>query len=196
MKANFRSVVLILPLLLSSCVHKTSQAVNQPPLAPPIEDSPLPKPDNAPTNLPPPVISVPDKTEPPPPSPPKEQTPPVVPKKRKPAAGKPASPSTGTTTPSTQNTEQASNTGTSVPAIGNLSSGEPADLKDKTQSIIADTEKGLNGINRKLNDQEEKTSAQIREFLKQAKTALNTNDVVGANTLALKAKTLLSEISE
>jgi outer membrane biosynthesis protein TonB len=194
MKANVRNLVLILPLLLTSCVHKTNQAVIQPPLAPPIEDAPLPKPDNAPANLPPPVISMPDKkdttTAPPAPKP---QTPAPPPKhKKSPAKTAPAQ----TPTPSVQTTEQASNAGSSVPAIGNLSSGEPADLKDKTQSIIADTEKELNGINRKLNEQDTKTSDQIREFLRQARTALSTNDVAGAHTLALKAKVLLDEINQ
>jgi hypothetical protein len=46
-----------------------------------------------------------------------------------------------------------------------------------------------------LNDQELKTSAQIREFLKQARAALATSDVDGANTLALKAKVLLTELN-
>jgi hypothetical protein len=196
MKANVRSIVLILPLLLSSCVHKTNQAVNQPPLAPPIEDAPLPKPDNAPANLPPPVISMPDKKDvtTPPPAP-KPQTPTPAPKHKKPAT-KTAPTLTQTPTLSAQTTEQASNASASVPAIGNLSSGEPADLKDKTESIIADTEKELNGINRKLNEQDSKTSDQIRAFLKQARTALSTNDVDGAHTLALKAQVLLNEINQ
>src|ERR1700692_376188 len=84
MKANVRCIGLILPLLLSSCVHKNNQALNQPPLAPPIEDTPLPKPDNAPANLPPPVISLPDKnanTTPPPA--PKPETPAPAPKHKK-----------------------------------------------------------------------------------------------------------------
>jgi hypothetical protein len=194
MKANVRYVVLILPLLLSSCVHKTNQALNLPPLAPPIEDAPPSKPDNAPANLPPPVISLPDKnastTAPPAPKP---ETPAPAPKHKKsknPQTQAPSSPA--------QTTEQASNASPEVPAIGpgSLSSGAPADLKNETQNMIADTERGLNGINRKLSDQEEKTSAKVREFLKQAKSALSTNDVVGAHGLAVKAKVLLTELSQ
>jgi len=60
---------------------------------------------------------------------------------------------------------------------------------------IAATERGLNAITRKLSDQEQKTAAQIREFLKQARAALNSGDVDGAHTLAAKAKVLLGELS-
>ena len=195
MRARFSSFVWVLPLLLSSCVHKTNLAQNQPPLAPPIEDTPLPKPDNAPANLPPPVISLPDKNQAQP-----AQTTPAAPepqpqpKKKKPAAGKPANPSP---VPAPQTTDQASNSNPpEVPAIGNLSSGDPSNIKDQTQNLITETERGLNGINRKLNDQEAKTSSQIREFLKQAKSALTTNDVDGAHTLAIKAKVLLGELNQ
>jgi hypothetical protein len=62
--------------------------------------------------------------------------------------------------------------------------------------LIATTERGLNGITRSLNEQEQKTAAQIREFLKQAREALATNDVDGAHTLAVKAKVLLSELTQ
>lgn len=191
MRANVRRIAWILPLLLSSCVHNSKTALNQPPLAPPIEDTPLPKPDSAPANLPPPVISLPDKsanTTPPPAA--KPDTPAPAPKRKK-------SKNPPTQAPS-QTTEQASNASPEVPAIGpgSLSSGAPADLKNETQNMISDTERGLNGINRKLNDTETKTYAQIREFLKQAKSALSTNDVVGAHGLAQKAKVLLTELSQ
>ena len=46
----------------------------------------------------------------------------------------------------------------------------------------------MNGIGHKLNDADQKTSMQIKEFLKQARTALASGDVDGANTLAAKAK--------
>jgi len=82
-----------------------------------------------------------------------------------------------------------------VSAIGQLSPGDPTDLQRETVDSIATTERGLSGIDRTLNDQEQKTVAQIREFLKQAKAALNSGDADGAHTLALKAKVLLGEIS-
>jgi hypothetical protein len=83
-----------------------------------------------------------------------------------------------------------------VSAIGQLSTGGPSDLLHAVQDSIASTERGLNNIGRSLNDQEQKTAAQIREFLKQAKDALNNNDVDGAKTLASKAKVLLSELNQ
>jgi ribosomal protein S20 len=92
-------------------------------------------------------------------------------------------------------TQQASNSSTGVSAIGQLSSGEPSDLRRQISNTILATERSLNGITRKLNDQEQKTAAQIREFLKQARAALASGDVDGARTLASKAKVLLGEIN-
>ncbi len=76
-----------------------------------------------------------------------------------------------------------------LPAIPPINSARPT-------TSIASTEHGLNAITRKLNDQEQKTAAQIREFLKQAKAALASGDVDGAHTLALKAQVLLGEINQ
>ena len=193
MKSYFSSVVLIVPLLLSSCVHKTNQAQNQPPLAPPIEDSPLPKPDYAPANLPPPVISLPDKNPPQPAQTTPTPAPQPPPKKKKP---KNTAPPVQTPTPAAGTTEVASNNPPTVPAVGNLSSGDPSNQKDETRNLITEVQRGVDGINRKLNDQETKTKDQIREFLKQAQEALKTNDVVGAHNLAVKAKALLGELNQ
>ena len=54
----------------------------------------------------------------------------------------------------------------------------------------------MKGINRRLNDQEQKTAEHIREFIKQAKAALASGDVDGASTLAAKAKVLLTELQQ
>jgi ribosomal protein S20 len=67
-------------------------------------------------------------------------------------------------------------------------------MRQTTDDSIASTERTLNGITRKLNDQEQKTAAQVREYLKQARDALTSGDVDGAHTLALKAKVLLDEL--
>jgi hypothetical protein len=83
-----------------------------------------------------------------------------------------------------------------VSAIGELSSGEPSDMRLETLDWIAATERGLNGLGRTLSGQEQKTAAQIKEYLKQARDALNSGDVDGAHTLAAKAKVLLSELSQ
>lgn len=189
MKLDVRSaLLLLLPLLLTACAHKNKQAQNQPPLAPPIEDAPISKPDNAPANLPPSVVTVPQPAAPAPVATAKTQPPPKsAPKHRKPAA-KPVQAPAGN--------EQATNANPEVSAIGQLSSGEPADLRQQTSASIADTERRLNQIHRTLSDQEQKTSAQIREFLKQAKAALASGDADGAYTLALKAKVLLGELTQ
>jgi len=81
-----------------------------------------------------------------------------------------------------------------VSAIGQLSTGDPVDLRRETDESLSATERGLNGLGRTLNDQEQKTAAQIREYLKQAREALISNDVEGASTLAAKAKVLLTEL--
>ena len=83
-----------------------------------------------------------------------------------------------------------------VSAIGELSSGEPSDVRRETEESIAATERGLNGIDRNLNGQERKTAKQIREFLKQARDALVSGDVDAAHTLAAKAKVMLGELSQ
>jgi hypothetical protein len=109
------------------------------------------------------------------------QAPPKPPVKRKKPAPKPA--------------QQAAIENPGVSAIGQLSSGNAPDLRRQTVESIAATERRLNGIGRKLNDPEQKTAAQIREFLKQARQALASGDVDGACTLAAKAKVLLGELA-
>ncbi len=83
-----------------------------------------------------------------------------------------------------------------VSAIGQLSSGDPANFQHQTMDMIASIERGLNGINRTLDSDEQKTADQIREFLKQAKAALASGDVEGAHTLAAKAQVLLAGLTK
>ncbi|MGA9461864.1 MAG: hypothetical protein WBV28_03680 [Terracidiphilus sp.] len=184
MKAPQKSVAWLLPLVLAGCVHKNDHAQKQP-LAPPIVDTPLPTPTPTPAELPPAVVST-------PPAQTAQITPPPEPEQ------KPVKKPAHHTKADTKTTEQASNTTPppEVSAIGQLSAGDPADLRQQTEDSIASTEHGLKEINRSLSDQEKKTVAQIREFLKQARTALTSGDVDGAHTLALKAKVLFGEISE
>ena len=85
---------------------------------------------------------------------------------------------------------------TGVSAIGELTSGEPYDVRRETEDSIAATERGINGLNRNLSGPEQKTAAQVREYIKQAREALGSGDVIGANTLAAKAKVLLGELSQ
>jgi hypothetical protein len=158
-------------------------------LAPHVVDAPPPAPAPAPKDLPPPVVSVPQNQTAPEPAP-----------QAKPEDTKPVKhPVHHTTKPDSKTdskpTEQASNSAPEVSAIGQLSSGDPSDLRNQTEDSIASTERGVNNLNRQLSEQEQKTVAQIREFLKQAKTALTTGDVDGAHTLALKAKVLFGELN-
>ncbi len=186
MRTPGKSVALLLPLLLTACVHKNDQAQNQP-LAPPIIDIPPTTPPPSPTELPPPVVTVPPTQAP-------QITPPPQPETK--PAKKPAHHPKSEKT-SEKSTEQAANNGTpAVSAIGQLSPGDSSNLRDQTVESIASTERGLKDINRTLSDQEQKTVTQIKEFLKQARTALTSGDVDGAHTLALKAKVLLGEISQ
>lgn len=192
MKLPAKYVAGLLPLLLAGCVHKSNQAQVQQPLAPPIVDTPPVK-TTPPTDLPPPVVTPPQQlptetsNSQPPPPPPK-------PKHRKPAAK-----SVEETAPASQAgaTQQAANSESSgVSAIGQLSTGDPADVRTKTETSISATERGLRDIGRKLNDQEQKTADQITEFLKEARKALTTGDVDGAQTLAAKANVLLGELTK
>lgn len=180
MKTPVKSVMWLLPLMLTACFHRNHKPQNQP-VAPPIThaETPVPEP------LPPPLtdVTVPapaSATETPPPAKPPEPAtkPPLHRKKR---VAKPV--------------EQAANDTPGVSAIGQLSSGDPADLRQQTETSIASTERGLKEITRSLSEQEQRTVAQINEFLKQSKAALASGDVDGANTLALKAKVLLGELN-
>jgi hypothetical protein len=178
MKLPVKCAAFLLPLLLAGCFHKASQQQVQ--LAPPIEDAP-PKPVTAPSNLPPPVITAPvDTTKP------ADNTAEQQPATKSPARHKKLA---------NKNTQVAAVGTPEVSAVGQLSTGDAAEVRKLTVDTIASIEHGLNGVTRALTDQELKTAAQIREFLKQAREALTSGDVEGAQTLTLKAKVLLSELS-
>ncbi len=191
MKLVARRLGWLLPLVLSACVHGPNQAPPMQALAPPLDDTP-PPPDIAPGALPAPVYTIPKTAEPVavPPEPVK-----VIPKHHKPAtkSGSAALPNGATgqvaeAAPAPAPTEES--------AAGNFGTPEAPDSKKQTENYISEIERGLNGIGRKLSDQEEKTSMQIREYLKQARTALGTGDVEGAKNLATKARALLEELSQ
>lgn len=172
----------MLPLILAGCFHKPHQARN-PSTAPPIELPPTPI-EPAPAQTTPPVtIPVPEPAPETKPPEDEEVTPPVHHKKH---PGKPA--------PEVPQEPPPAPPG--VSAIGQLSSGDSGDLRQQTEDLIESTERGLKSITRQLNAQEQKTAAQITEFLKQSRSALGSGDVDGAHTLALKAKVLLSELSQ
>jgi hypothetical protein len=188
MKLRARNVAWLLPFLLTACFHKTHQQQVQS-LAPPATAQPEPTPPGSPSSA---------GTVPGQPAntgegtsktgagekPSSKPQPPV--RHRKPSA-KPAQPAASGTPAANPETP-------AVSVIGQLSSGDPSGLRRETVSSMEATERGLNGIGRTLNGQEQITAAQIRSFLKQAREALAAGDVDGAHTLAAKAKVLLGEL--
>lgn len=190
MKLRASAIAWLLPLMLTACFHKSHRQPVQA-TAPPVETTPV---------QPPPEIKKPVAELPPP-----SQT--VAPVVQKPTP--PAKPPVKHTQPVRRTTEQAANTNPAAPAdsrpiasanpgisaIGQLTSDDSQELHQQTVDAIAAIEQGLNRINRPFNEQEQKTAAQIREYLKQAKAALASGDVDGAHTLAAKAKLLLNELT-
>jgi outer membrane biosynthesis protein TonB len=181
MKFPAKIVASVLALVLSGCVlpfHK-KQPLPPPQLAPPVEANTngMPPTEPSPSNVTIPTKPQVNLTKLPAETPPKPQ-----PKHKRQPAPPPAE------------TQQAAAAEPAVSAIGQLSSGDPADARRRTESSLSDTEKGLNGLNRQLSDQEKKTADHIREFIKQARSALASGDVDGASTLAAKAKVLLAEL--
>ncbi len=175
-----------LPFLLTACFpfhKKQPQSAQQ--FAPPVTN--LPKPSATHPALPDAALTIPSEPldtdadailE--------EATKPAV-RHRRPAS-KPAQ-------DTVDNSPAAETENPGVSAIGQLSSPDPSDQRRETEASISETERGLRGLDRSLSSQDQKTAAQIRGFLKQAKQALNSGDVDGAFTLAAKAKVLLGELS-
>src|SRR5580658_52167 len=181
MKMRARDVAWLLPLFMTGCFFHKQHQPQVIALAPPSNTEPRPvivHPDLAPS-----VATIPElplarvsnvELEPVPPA--RHKRPP-----------KPTQQAVNTPPPPAESP--------GVSAIGQLSSGEPSDMRRETEDWIAATERGLNGWNRNLSGQEQKTAAPIREYIKQAREALVSGDVDGAHTLAAKAKGLLGELS-
>lgn len=104
-------------------------------------------------------------------------------------------PDKATDTDDVANTPEQPPAAPEVSAIGTLSSGDSAGLRQQTENSIANIERRLNSVG-PMNDPEQKTADHIREFLKQARTALASGDVEGAHTLAGKAEVLLAELTK
>src|SRR3954451_20740587 len=188
MNLDARRLAWLLPLVLSACAHNANHPQMQG-LAPPIEDlPPPPPPDLAPTALPQPTYSIPKTKEPValPPEPVK------APPKHHKSSSKPASQAAAPSAPAAPVAEAAP----AESAMGKFETPEAPDTKKQMENSIYEVERGLQGIGRKLSDQETKTSTQIREFLKQARTALASGDIDGAQTLTKKARALLGELSQ
>jgi hypothetical protein len=189
MRSPARSVAWLLPFLLTACFHK-GRPINITQYLPP--PSTVPKPEIAAVELPPSATTIPSV---PLTSDAEVEQAPKQPVRRRRPINKNALPAADTTQQAANNTPPAPVETPAVSAIGQLSSGSSSDSQQQTLDSIAASERGLNGINRTLNDQEQKTAAHIREFLKQAREALASGDVDGARTLAAKAKVLLGELA-
>ena len=93
-------------------------------------------------------------------------------------------------------TQQAMNLQPEVSAIGELSTSDDVALSPAQISTeLAQVEDTLNRMHRSLTRQEQRTAAQIREFVKEARQALAGGDADGAATLASKARILLRELN-
>lgn len=184
----------LLLLSLTACFHFHHKNPPDQTLAPPplettqVENAPPPAQPAAQT------AQQPDGTAATPATPPSEQQA-TAPAATSPDQAAKHPPATHHKRPETKPVEEASSGAPEVPAIGQLSPGDPSDLRADTESSLSSIDNAVKKINRPLSDQEQKTVAQIREFLKQARAALASGDVDGAHTLALKAKILLNEIT-
>lgn len=193
MKLHARSVVWLLPFFLAGCFHigPIGRKQSPPPVAPAIDVG---------SKSAPPAIE----------HPPLEATIPGMPlasgaaahpvpksrprmKHRKPASSN-SEQAVAAPQQAPANSEQAAAESPAVSAIGQLSTGDSPDKRQQTVDSISATERSLNGIGGTLSDPEQKTAAQIREYLKKAREALASGDVDGAHTLAAKAKLLLGEL--
>jgi hypothetical protein len=189
MKVRAIAVAWLMPLLLTACFHKTRTS-RVPPYAPPL--STVPKPSTTAVELPPSATTIPSQ--------PLASGIHLEPARKAHVkhwkhVDKTAQQTANAAPPAVNSAPPAPAEIPEVSAIGQLSSGDPSDLRRETADLIAATERGLNGLGRTLSDSEQKTAAQIREFLKQASVALASGDVDGAHTLAAKAKVLLGELA-
>lgn len=81
--------------------------------------------------------------------------------------------------------------------VGKLSADDSSTNPDQTaqtQNLIKYTEDLLKKVSPQQQEQHKDTVAQIGSFLAQARQALSTNDQVGAQTLANKARILVDEL--
>ena len=179
MTSPAKCAAFLLPFLLSGCTYHRNRPMTPVSFAPNIE--PMASLDITSLDPPPALALIPAQ----PILNMREQTWPIKePTRRKPTA--------------TRSPEEATNLepAPAVNAIGTLSSGNPGTSRQDVDYAIASIERGLNSINRNLDDGEQKTADHIREFLKQAKAAIVSGDVEGAHTLTEKAKALLDQLSK
>lgn len=178
----------LLPIVLTGCVHSNNQTKTKP-LAPSLPPAGIIK--TEPVDLPTSATTIPQQPTETATTPAPVPTPKPTPRRKAP----PKQTAPPNPTPEVAEAPPPPPPPAAVSAIGELSSGDPANYRRETEDTILSIEKGLNGLNRTLDDPEQKTADHIREFLKQARQALGTGDVDGAHNLAAKAKVLLEELT-
>lgn len=188
--------VLLLALITAGCEHK------KPVLVMPQQPPPTATPEATPT---------PAETETQAAQPPQEAQPTPTPDEQPKTAEKtkPKHPRhAGTKKPSGDKSEVARNNppkkiipaepSPTPPQTGQISPGPtPANAgtnQTSTDQLLQGAEANLNGITRTLSKDEEAMRAQIREFIKQSRTATTENDPARAHTLAVKARLLSDEL--
>ncbi|HVC47754.1 MAG TPA: hypothetical protein VND90_10945 [Terracidiphilus sp.] len=186
MRKSLQCAAWVLPLMLTACFHRHHKPTPNQALAP-LETTQV---DNSPSPAPPPLVPAPQ-----PAATAAATTQPAAPATAPKPQEKPPRRIFHHKKPETKPVEEAANPTPEVSAIGQLSPGDPSDLRVQIESSLNSIDQALKKLNRQVSDQDKKTLAQIREFLKQARAALASGDVDGAHTLALKAKVLLDEIT-
>ena len=194
MKTASKSAVLLLLVFTAGCRHKTKAVLPLHTQAPPVAAPPVTStaPPQLPTSAPPQVQLA--KTPPPEPKPKPKR------KHHKDVKPEEQNPGPAPETPTTASTQQetAKQPSGNSP-IGQLTtSGDTTSHQNSTEiaELLDSTEKGLDGIKRPLNSEEQVTAAQIRSFLTKARQALGQGDLDGAHTLGTKAKVLLDELTK
>jgi len=176
-------VLALLPILalgLAGCRHKSVRAVLPQGALSPIELE-TPEPPDSPPEIA--LVPPPEFSPLPPPRPPKPAP------RRKPAAPKEE------VQPPTQ---IASAAGPATLAIGTLTTGGDAapQSQQQAQDLIASILKRIAALPAKTADGQKKQVRQIRNFLDQARKALNSGDAEGANNLAVKARVLMDDLEK
>jgi len=198
LRLSIAAIVLMLLLGISlGCQHKKPVLVvpQQPPTTAAPQPTPTPEPAAQAADQP----LVPTPTPTPAEQPRTAET--SKPKHGRHAAQKKPSPSVGgevaKNTPP-KKVVQADKTEPPPTSIGQISPGPtPADTthsQTSTDQLLQGAEANLNGITRTLSKDEEAMRAQIREFIKQSRTATTENDPARAHALAVKARLLSDEL--
>ena len=185
LRLNAAAIALMLLLgIFLGCQHKKPIPVmpQQPPATAAPQPSPTPEPAAQAADQP--LVPVPEPT-------PAEQ--PKTADKSKPNHGRHAA---AKKPPKT--VVQAEKTVPPPPSMGQISPGPtPADAthsQTSTDQLLQGAEANLNSITRQLSKDEEAMRTQIKEFIKQSRTATSENDPARAHNLAVKARLLSDDL--